>query len=91
MADVIITLKIMPESPETDLEAVKVGAAKLIEEHKAKLEKDEIHPVAFGLKAVHLVFTRNEDLGSTDALEEAIGGVAGVQSVSVISVSRTLG
>lgn len=91
MADVIITLKVMPEAPDTDLKKIKEKAAQLIAKYDAKLAKDEIHPVAFGLNALHLTFFMNEDKGSTDDLEEQISQVPGVQSVMVIEVSRALG
>lgn len=91
MADVVIVLKIMPESPSTDLAKLKKAAEKLITASGAKLYKDEIQPVAFGLNALLLTIVADEDKGSTDALEEQIGKVKGVESVMVTSVSRALG
>ena len=91
MADVVIVLKIMPESPTTDLAKLKKAAEKLIAASGARLYKDEIQPVAFGLRALLLTIVADEDKGSTDALEEQISKVKGVESVMVTSVSRALG
>jgi elongation factor 1-beta len=91
MADVIVVLKVMPASVETDLVALKGTAQKLIEEFGAKLAKDEEVPVAFGLKSLMLTIIFNEDMGSTDDLEAKIAGLDTVESCSVTSVSRALG
>lgn len=91
MADVIIVLKIMPESPTTDLAKIKKEAERLITSFGARLYRDEIEPVAFGLNALLLTIVSDESKGSTDALEEKINAVKGVESVLVTSVSRALG
>jgi elongation factor 1-beta len=91
MADVIVELKVMPASVETDLVALKEEANKLIEEFGAKLGKDEEVPVAFGLKALMLTIIFNEDMGSTDDLEAKIAALDTVESCSVTAVSRALG
>ena len=91
MASVIITLKIMPESPETDLEEIKTRAKGIIAEQKGEVGKEEFEPVAFGLKAVKLIFVRDENLGGTDDIEAAISEVQGVNSVEVVDVRRAIG
>lgn len=91
MADVIVTLKIMPASPRTDLNAVKKSAQKLIEKFGALLMKHEEEPIAFGLTALIVTIVFNEDKGSTDDLEEKIAALDTVESCSVTSVSRALG
>jgi elongation factor 1-beta len=91
MADAIITLKIMPENPEVDLEAIKTGAKQLISEFGGEVGKENIEPVAFGLNAVILTYVADEKLGGTDELEEKIGNVAGVAGVEVTDVRRAIG
>jgi len=91
MADAIVTLKLMPISPEVDLKKVEEEATKVISEYKGEVGKTEVEPIAFGLKAVKLFFVIDEALGSTDDLEEAVGKVEGVQSVEVIDVRRAIG
>lgn len=81
----------MPESPETDLPALTVDATKLIEEFGAEVGKVEEVPVAFGLKALMLTIIYNEDMGSTDSVEEKISALENVNSVDVTSVTRAMG
>ena len=82
----------MPESPETDLEAVKEKAISEIKAFCGETEtKTEEHPVAFGLKAVHVVFVMDENKGSTEELEKKIAECEGVNSVDVTDVRRALG
>ncbi|MBI2147215.1 elongation factor 1-beta [Candidatus Woesearchaeota archaeon] len=91
MAQVIVTLKVMPESPETDLAAIEQQAKHLISEFGGEVGRVDIEPIAFGLKAVKLLFIMDEDKGSTEALEEEVAKVAGVNSVDVTDVRRTIG
>lgn len=91
MARVIITLKIMPAGVETDLEAVKVSAMKQIAEFGGEVGKEEIEPIAFGLKCLKLTFIMDEDKGSTEDLESQIAELEGVNSVDCIDVRRALG
>ncbi|MBA3064414.1 elongation factor 1-beta [Candidatus Woesearchaeota archaeon] len=91
MADVVITLRIMPESPETDLKAIEDKARPFITEYGGEVGKVEIQPIAFGLKALNLIFVSNEDIGSTDRLEQNISSIEGVNSVEVTDVRRAIG
>lgn len=91
MALVIIEMKIMPVSPETDLGKLLNLVDKEITASGAKLHKHEIQPVAFGLKALIITITADENKGSTDALEEKISALNHVESVMVTGVSRALG
>jgi len=91
MADVIITVKIMPASPEIDLDAIKEKADIEIKTYGGEIGKADIEPVAFGLKALKLVFVSDEAKGSTESLEENIAKIEGVASVEVIDVRRAIG
>ena len=91
MAKVVITLKIMPESPETDLESVKEKAKIVLKSEEADVGKEEFEPVAFGLKAIKLIFVRDESKGGTDKIEEEIAKIEGVNSVEVVDVRRAIG
>jgi elongation factor 1-beta len=87
MARVVMTLKIMPDGVEIDLDD-------LLEKIKSAVPEGtdvgavEIQPVAFGLKAIRMNLVRDESLGGTDDLEEAISAVEGVAQVEVEMVSR---
>jgi len=91
MAEVVITLKIMPDGTKVNLEKVKAKAKELIKEFGGEVGKEEIEPVAFGLKALKLYFVMDESLGSTESLEENIKNISGVQSVEVVDVRRAIG
>ena len=92
MGKVIVTLKIMPESPDVDLDALDATIKTKITESTGDDEfKSEQEPIGFGLKALKITFIVDEDKGSTDALEEAIGTIDGVNSVEAIDVRRAMG
>jgi len=91
MADVVITLRIMPENSETDLKAIEEKAKIFIAEYGGEVGKVEIEPIAFGLKALNLIFVSNEDIGSTDRLEQNVSSIEGVSSAEVIDVRRAIG
>lgn len=91
MAEVVVTLKIMPESPEVDLEKVQKKADSLISEFGGEVGKVKIEPVAFGLKALNLFFVMDEAKGATDELEKNVTQVQGVNSVEVTDVRRAIG
>ena len=57
MAKAIITIKIMPENPEIDLDKVKDEALGRVKDYYGDVEtKTEVEPIAFGLKALKLIF-----------------------------------
>lgn len=92
MAKVITTLKIMPTSPEVDLEKVKELALKKIEEFSGETEtKTSIEPIAFGLKALNIIFVTDEDKGDTEVVEKSIAELEEVNSVEVTDCRRALG
>ena len=92
MGSVIVTLKIMPESPDVDLAAVEEKVKETIKNTTGDDEfKSEQEPVAFGLKALKITFIVDEEKGSTDALEEEIAKIEGINSVEAIDVRRALG
>jgi len=92
MAKAIVTLKLMPSSPEVDLDQIREEVQNNITEFAGKEDsKYELIPVAFGLKALQVMFIMDESIGSTEKLEEQINAIEGVQSVDVTDVRRTIG
>ncbi len=92
MADVIISMKIMPESPEIDLNNVEAETKKILSEFAGETEiRSAQNPVAFGLKSLDITFVADESKGSTDVLEEKIKEINGVNSVEVTDVRRAIG
>ncbi|MBU0999711.1 elongation factor 1-beta [Patescibacteria group bacterium] len=92
MANSVITIRVMPTSPEVDLEQLKVKVKEAIVNYAGEGEtKDEIVPVAFGLQALKIIFVVDEARGGTDDLEKEIAEIEGVNSIEVIDVRRALG
>ena len=92
MARVVVTFSIMPESPDVDLKDIET---KSLEKIKSLAGTDDykvsVEPIAFGLKAVKIMFVMDEDKGSTDDLEADIETIDGVNSVEVTDVRRAIG
>ena len=92
MAQVVVTLRIMPSSPQIDLVKIEREAkAKIADFSQNDEMRSEQEPIAFGLKALKITFVMDENKGSTDALEEKIKGIEGVNSVETIDVRRAVG
>ena len=92
MAIAALKIKIMPASPETDLEKIKEKAKKIIEGLKigAKLHATEIEPIAFGLSALILTIAWPEDK-DLDLIENALAKIEDVNSVETIDFRRAIG
>jgi elongation factor 1-beta len=88
MGEVLVTLKVMPESPDVDLQRLKDAIEKL--ECNGRFNKIEEEPIAFGLVALKPSFVVAESEGTTDELEEAIRNIKGVRDVRVIGATRLL-
>ena len=91
MAQVVITLKVMPGSPDTNLGSLEKEASKLVSVFGGEVGKVEVEPVAFGLKALKIYFVMDESKGATDDLEKQISEIEDVNSVEIIDVRRTIG
>ncbi len=93
MANAIITLRIMPESPDVNLKHIQAEAEKKIDTFVGKHQEKqfEVKPVAFGLKSLDIHFMMNEDLGSPDGVAEDIATLEGVQSAEITNVTRAMG
>ncbi len=92
MGTAVVTLSIMPESPETDLDEIKVEVAKHVRDFAGERDtKTEIVPIAFGLKRLNFLFVMDENLGSPDVVAEKVATIKGVQSAEVTDVRRAIG
>ena len=64
MANVVATVKMMPESPDVDLNKVEADAKKKIIDFAGEGDmKIEQEPIAFGLKALKIIFIMDESKG----------------------------
>jgi elongation factor 1-beta len=91
MAEVLITMKIMPSDTEIDIKNLEKLASKEIKEFGGKIEKIDIEPVAFGLQALKIIFSLDERKGSTENLENKISDIEGINSVEIVDVRRMIG
>jgi len=92
MATVVVTLKIMPESPEVDLDKLSEDVIVKIKEFAGECEtKVEKEAIGFGLSALKVLFTMDEAKGDITPLEEKIKVIEGINSVEVADVRRAIG
>ena len=84
-----IKIKIMPESPDTNLEEIEQKIKEIVESKGGKNREYETEPIAFGLKAIIAFFELSEDIES-EKIEEAIRSIEGVSSAQVIDMRRLL-
>ena len=83
MGSVAVIMRVMPESPEVDLEQLKKAL-------KAKLpgiQDMQTESIGFGLKAIKLAAVINDCGGETDAIEMSLNEIAGVERAEIIDVT----
>jgi|APSaa5957512576_1039674.scaffolds.fasta_scaffold35951_2 translation elongation factor aEF-1 beta len=93
MGTAILKLKMMPKSPDTDLEKMKQGIREKIEAHGGVLnptEPFEEQEIAFGLKSLTATFAWPEEK-DTDLAENSAAEVEGVSSVEIVDYRRAMG
>ncbi|MBR9705470.1 elongation factor 1-beta [Candidatus Pacearchaeota archaeon] len=90
MGTAIVKIKIMPASPDTDLDAVRDAAKEIISKNTESDINVEVEPIAFGLKALYLIFAIDE-AKSIDQIEIPIKELADVNSAEVVDFRRALG
>lgn len=90
MAEVWITVKIMPKDTEVDLHKLEDEAKAVIEKEGGKVYKVEKEPVAFGLLALKITLTLDENKG-TESLEKALAKIQNISSASIIDIRRAIG
>ena len=91
MAQLIVSLRIMPEGVEINLDHVANQIKEKVADFGGEVGKVTTVPVAFGINSLEIVFVMEESKGSTDRLEEIITALPGVESVEVFDVRRALG
>ena len=83
MGQVAISMQVMPDSPETDLEQVKSEISKIFKVQDAKIE-----PLAFGLKVLRILIIADDKKGAdTDAFENEIKKIKGVAEAKAEDVT----
>ncbi len=85
-----IKIKIMPSSPNIDLEKIKTKAKEVVEKGEGKNCSFEEEPIAFGLKAI-IVFFALDESKPLEPIEEELKKIENVNSVQVIDMRRAFG
>jgi elongation factor 1-beta len=82
MGMVALELKIMPETPDVDLEKIKAEISKRI-----KIQDSKIEPIAFGLKSLKiLVIVPDKETGDIENKIKEVRGVSDVETESITLV-----
>ena len=90
MGVTLLKIKLMPTSPEVNLEEIKEKAKKVVEENQGKNTRFEEEPIAFGLKAV-MVFFDIDESQELEPIEQELGKIENVNSVQVVDMRRAFG
>ncbi|CAM2951761.1 MULTISPECIES: elongation factor 1-beta [Halobacterium] len=87
MSKVAAVLKVMPDSPDIDLDGLEADLSESLPDG-AEINGTDTEEVAFGLTALLTTVIVPDDSGGTEAVEDAFGAVDDVESVSVEEVGR---
>lgn len=85
-----IQLKLMPNSPTSDLTAIERKAQEAITSMHKTLVKIEEQPIAFGLKAIILSFAWNDEI-EIEKLESELSKIEDVSSCEILDVRKAFG
>ena len=85
MAEVAVTLRLMPESTEVDLNRLEAMIRQRVRVHSVSRE-----PIAFGLEALRVVAVVEDAAGGTEPLEKELSSLPGVGNVQVTGLTRLL-
>jgi len=90
MATVVIIVKLLPDSPDANLEEIKKSATSALQKEGAKNISFEEKPIAFGLKALMVKTDMPEEKG-TDLVEELLAKIPHVSSITIEDYRRAFG
>jgi len=90
MAVMAVKIKIMPKSLETDLVKVEEEVKKIMKTRGVKNPKFEVQPIAFGLKALIVLFGWPEEK-EFEGFENSLMKIKDVSSIKIIDMRRAIG
>ncbi len=88
MGDVMAIIRVMPDSTDRDMKKLEESCKAALPKG-AKLQGVQVKPIAFGLKALLIAVTVSDAEGGTEAAEQALAKVPGVESINVEFMDRT--
>ncbi len=83
MGKVMITFRLMPEGPETNLEEIEKNAREIL---GGAFKSSRSQPFAFGLNALYIIAVVPDEQGIADKLETSLGQIEGVQGVETVDL-----
>jgi len=85
LGEVGLQYRVLPEGLEVDLKKMRDDIGKVLPQG-AVLRASEERPLAYGLKALHVLIVIDDKKGGAEQVESAIAGVPGVQSVEIVEM-----
>ncbi len=89
MGEVLIKYRVMPESPEVDLDNLQKALDAAMPSF-ATLKGCVAVPFAFGMKALETTIVVEDEEGNNDKIEEIVLGVEGVQGAELLEMGRVI-
>ena len=86
MGEVVVILKIMPESPDVDLEKLQADIRAKI----SGIEDMKVEPIGFGLSAIKIAMITEDDEGAGDKIEGLFSQIPGIDRTEIESLNRLL-
>ena len=90
MGIMAVKVKIMPKSLETDLVKIEEEVRVVMKTRGVKNPKFEVQPIAFGLKALIVLFGWPEEK-EFEGFENSLMKIKGISSIKVIDMRRAIG
>jgi elongation factor 1-beta len=85
MGSVAVIIRVMPESPEVNLTDLKNA----LKQKLPGIQDIQEEPIGFGLKAIKLAAVVKDAGGETDAIEQLLNEIPGVERAEIIEVTLT--
>jgi elongation factor 1-beta len=83
MGSVALILRVMPESPDIDLEKLKTQ----IKARIMGLQDIQEEPIGFGLKALKIAVVVSDAGGESDTVEANITAIRGVERAEIVELT----
>ena len=90
MGEVVITARILPDSPEVDVAAWVDKIKSIVAELEGELLRAAKKPVAFGLNVLEIVFKIPDKGGLMDKVESGIRSMEHVSDFTVTDMGRPI-
>ncbi|HJJ41763.1 MAG TPA: elongation factor 1-beta [Methanocorpusculum sp.] len=86
MGEVAVILKIMPESPDVDLDKLQA----LIKEKVPGIQDMRVEPIGFGLSSIKIAMITEDEEGAGEKVEGLFNGIEGIDRAEIESLNRMM-